>query len=102
MAKKLCLAVSLLIAAATGQPIEKSRFILHKFARPIGEETYEVTRDGDSLITHPSFQFVDRGRKVALDATLRTSLDLTPQHFEIKGQTSRITRIDDAVEVADG
>jgi imidazolonepropionase-like amidohydrolase len=102
MARKLCLAATLLIAGVAGQPIEVGRFVLHKFARPIGEETYEITRDGDSLVTHPAFQFIDRGGKVALEATLRTSLDLTPQHFEIKGQTSRISRIDSAVDIADG
>jgi hypothetical protein len=61
MVIKLFFAVTLLMAGAAGESIEKGRFVLHKFARPIGEETYEITRDGDSLITNPRFQFVDRG-----------------------------------------
>ncbi|HEV2689464.1 MAG TPA: amidohydrolase family protein [Bryobacteraceae bacterium] len=101
MFKKFCCLAALLIVCATAQPVEKGKFILHKFVRPIGEETYEITRDGDSLVAHSDFQFTDRGSKVALNATLRTSTELTPQHFEIKGQTSRISRIDTAVDIAE-
>jgi len=90
----------LLLSAASAQPVEKGKFILHKFFRAIGEETYEITRDGDSLVTKSTFAFTDRGAKVPLTATLRTSSDLTPQHFEIKGQTSRISRIDTSVDIA--
>src|ERR1051326_806849 len=90
----------LLLSAASAQPVEKGKFILHKFFRAIGEETYEIARDGDSLVTKSTFAFTDRGAKVPLTATLRTSSDLTPQHFEIKGQTSRISRIDTSVDIA--
>jgi hypothetical protein len=102
MLKKFSFLVALLIAGASAQPVEKGKFILHKFTRPLGEESYEITRDGDSLVTRSSFQFTDRGGKVPLNATLRSSADLTPQHFDIKGQTSRISRIDSAVDIADG
>jgi imidazolonepropionase-like amidohydrolase len=102
MLKKFSFLAALLIAGAAAQPAEKGKFILHKFARPLGEETFEITRDGDSLVTHSNFQFTDRGGKVPLTATLRTGADLTPQHFEIKGQTSRISRIDAAVDIAGG
>jgi imidazolonepropionase-like amidohydrolase len=102
MLKKICSLAALLITALTAQPVEKGKFILHKFARPIGDETYEVTRSGDSLVTQSTFQFSDRGAKVALTSTLRTNGELTPLHFEIKGQTSRLSRIDSAVDVASG
>jgi imidazolonepropionase-like amidohydrolase len=102
MLKKFCLVVMLPIAAAATEPIEKGKFILHKFTRPLGEETYEIQRDAGSLVVQSSFQFTDRGTKVPLSATLRTNTDLTPQHFEIKGQTSRASRIDTAVDIADG
>jgi hypothetical protein len=39
---------------------------------------------------------------VPLSATLRTNTDLTPQQFETKGQTSRESRIDAPVDIADG
>jgi hypothetical protein len=37
-------------------PVEQGKFILHKFEQPIGEETYEVSKDGDSLNVKNGFQ----------------------------------------------
>ena len=102
MLLRFCLLAGLLIVNAAAQSVEKGKFILHKFVQPIGEETYEITRSGDSIIAHSMFQFTDRGTKVPLDATLRTNSEFTPQHFEIKGQTSRLSRIDTTVDIADG
>jgi imidazolonepropionase-like amidohydrolase len=80
-------------------PVEQGKFILHKFEQPIGEETYQVTREGDSLVVKTNFKFTDRGSAVPLTASLRASTDLTPEAFEIKGKNSRLTDIDEAVEV---
>jgi imidazolonepropionase-like amidohydrolase len=80
-------------------PIEKGTFKLHKFEQSIGQETYTITRDGDSLVVESKFEFTDRGSKVPLSATLRTSQSLTPLSFSIKGNISRISTIDDSVEV---
>src|SRR5271156_484292 len=89
--------------AQTPQPdtdiVEQGKFILHKFENPIGEETYQITRDGDSLAVKMDFKFTDRGTPVPLKATFRAAKDLTPEAFEIKGQNSRVTTIDEAVEV---
>ena len=79
--------------------VERGKFILHKMEQPLGEETFETTRDGQSLVTKITFKFVDRGAAVPLAVTFRTSGDLTPQSFEIKGKTARPTTIDEAVEV---
>jgi imidazolonepropionase-like amidohydrolase len=79
--------------------VESGKFRLHKFEQPIGEETYEIARQGDSLIAKISFKFTDRGTEVPLTASFRGGLDLTPQAFEIKGKTSRDTDIDQAVEI---
>lgn len=79
--------------------LETGKFRLHKFEQPIGEEVYEVSRDGDSLVTHSSFAFTDRGTRVPLEATLRTRQDLSPERFEIKGQTSRLSQIDTTIEI---
>ncbi|MGB8542672.1 MAG: amidohydrolase family protein [Candidatus Acidiferrales bacterium] len=81
---------------------EQGKFILHKFENPIGEETFQIVRDGDSLNVKMDFKFTDRGTPVPLSATFRGSEDLTPQAFEIKGQNSRSTAIDEAVEVRSG
>jgi imidazolonepropionase-like amidohydrolase len=87
----------------TAQPasevVEQGKFILHKFENPIGEETYQITRDGDSLAVKMDFKFTDRGTPVPLKTTFRAAKDLTPEAFEIKGQNSRVTTIDEAVEV---
>src|SRR5215467_12768435 len=62
-------------------PVETGKFRLHKFQQAIGEETYEVSRDGDDLVMKTDFRFTDRGSPVPLSSTLRTRQDLTPIHF---------------------
>jgi imidazolonepropionase-like amidohydrolase len=79
--------------------IERGKFRLHKFEQPIGEETYEISRDGNSLVVKSDFKFTDRGTPVPLITTLRTSQNLTPEAFEIKGSTSRESTIDTAIEI---
>jgi imidazolonepropionase-like amidohydrolase len=82
--------------------VERGNFTLHKFEQPIGEETYQITRDGNSLSVKMDFKFTDRGTAVPLAATFRGSQDFTPESFEIKGHTSRQSLIDKAVEVQPG
>src|SRR5215469_11444887 len=82
--------------------LEQGRFTLHKFAQPIGEETYEVRHDGDSITAKIDFKFTDRGTPVPLSATFRGAPDLTPQNFEIKGRIARPVSIDEAVTIDQG
>jgi len=82
-----------------GEVIETGKFRLHKLELPIGEESYSITRDGDSLVVQSAFEFTDRGRTVPLKATLRTRQDLTPESFEIKGSVSRFSTIDSTITV---
>jgi imidazolonepropionase-like amidohydrolase len=82
--------------------VEQGKFTLHKFEQPIGEETYEIRRDGDSLAVKMDFKFTDRGTPVPLSATFRCAADLTPQAFEIKGQTARPVSIDEALTIEAG
>jgi imidazolonepropionase-like amidohydrolase len=79
--------------------VEAGKYRLHKFEQAIGEESYEVRRDGDSLITTSEFEFTDRGSRVPLHATLKTSRDLAPQSLEMKGSTSRLSTIDLLVSI---
>ena len=90
------------VAQASATPVEHGKFILHKFEQPIGEETYEVTKDGESLGVKMDFKFTDRGTSVPMTASFRGAADLTPESFEIKGRNSRSTTIDDAVEIQAG
>lgn len=84
---------------ASAPVVESGKFRLHKFEQAIGEESYEVRREGDSLVVTSNFEFTDRTRRVPLTARLRTRQDLTPEAYEIKGSVSRFSTIDTAVEV---
>src|SRR5579863_10497697 len=88
--------------AAGSDAVERGKFTLHKFEQPIGEETYEIRRDGDSISAKIDFKFTDRGSPVPLTTTFRASQDLTPQAFEIKGRTARPVTIDEAVTIDNG
>ena len=73
--------------------VEQGKFTLHKFEQAIGEETYEIRRDGDSLAAKVDFKFTDRGTPVPLTVTFRGAADLTPQAFEIKGRQRGRSRL---------
>jgi len=85
--------------AAPEKVLEQGTFRLHKFEQAIGEETYTVGQDGDSLVVNSNFKFKDRFTEVPLTTKLEFATDLTPRSFEIKGKNSRLTVIDDAVSV---
>jgi imidazolonepropionase-like amidohydrolase len=86
--------------AAPAASADSGHFRLHKFEQPIGEETYTITHDADTLTLKSNFEFTDRGSKVPLTATLRASADYAPQGFVIKGKTSRLSTIDTDVEIS--
>ena len=79
--------------------VEQGKFTLHKFEQAIGDETYEIRPDGDSLAVKINFKFTDRGTPVPLTTTFRAAQDLTPQSFEIKGKNARPSAIDEAVTI---
>jgi len=83
-------------------PVEQGKFTLHKFGQPIGQESYEIHRDGDSLAVKVDFKFTDRGSPVPLTTTFRGAQDWTPQAFEIKGNTARSATIDESVSIDGG
>jgi imidazolonepropionase-like amidohydrolase len=87
------------VQTPAGPIIEQGKFTLHKFEQAIGEETYEIHRDGDSLAVKIDFKFTDRGSPVPLGTSFRSAPDLTPQAFEIKGRTARPITIDEALNV---
>ncbi len=86
-----------------GSPIvEQGKFTLHKFEQAIGEETYEIRREGDAVDVKVDFKFTDRGQPVPLTTTFRAAADLTPQAFEIKGRTARPVTIDEGLTIQGG
>lgn len=78
------------------------KFILYKYQRRVGEETFVTRREGDSLLLDARFALTFVGDKVELAATLRTAGNLTPERFEIKGRTSTRSEIDRTIEVRSG
>jgi imidazolonepropionase-like amidohydrolase len=82
--------------------LEQGKFTLHKFEQPIGEESYEIRHDADSIIAKIDFKFTDRGSAVPLSTTFRGAQDLTPQAFDIKGRTARPVSIDEAITIDNG
>src|SRR5690348_1283715 len=90
----------LAVGCAQAAPVESGKFRLHKFEQAIGEESYEIGAEGDLLLLDAKFAFDDRGGKVSLTASLRAGKDGSPLRYEVKGATSRSSRIDSTVEVA--
>ena len=111
----LALCIATLICLTTSQPgaaqqpassesssIEQGKFTLHKFEQPIGEETYEIRKQDDSIVVKMDFKFTDRATPVPLTASFRGAPDLTPQAFDIKGKTARTASIDESLSIENG
>jgi hypothetical protein len=80
--------VSASLSAQAMPSNERGSFRLHKFEQAIGEETYEVTQDGDLVTVTSNFKFKDRFTEVPLTAKLQYGSDLTPRSLELKGKNS--------------
>ncbi|MGA7923514.1 MAG: amidohydrolase, partial [Thermoplasmata archaeon] len=78
---------------------DRGRFILHKFQQPIGEETYEIVPQEGMVSAKVKFRFNDRGEEVALTATFRGALDLTPSFFEAEGKNCRQAELQVSAQV---
>ncbi|HTT18211.1 MAG TPA: amidohydrolase family protein [Candidatus Sulfotelmatobacter sp.] len=100
----VCATLAVVAVAQQSQPtiIEQGKFTLHKFEQPIGEERYEIRRDGDSLAAKIDFKFTDRGSEVPLATTFRAAQDWTPQFFEIRGRTARTVTMDQSISIEPG
>ena len=97
--KHACATILLLWAASgwtqTGLlGVEQGSFNLHKFEQLIGKETYTMARSDKELVLKSDFKFTDRGSPVPLTATLVMEPDLTPREFQIKGNISRFSSIE--------
>jgi hypothetical protein len=98
----MCVAHSLEGQSNRETPLEHGVFVLHDEERVAGRETYAVVHDGNALKATVDFNFANRGRNVPLSVTFRGHQDWTPIAFDIRGNTSRFTTIDQAVEVRFG
>lgn len=75
---------------------EQGTFILYKFAKAIGKETYTITDEKGLLTLRSDFKFNDRGTDVPLK-TVYTAIDaLHPVSLKTEGQSSRNSPMNDA------
>jgi imidazolonepropionase-like amidohydrolase len=98
--RALWIAVLAATAMRADQPATSGTFVLHKFAKAIGKETYSISQTGDTYKLSSHFEFTDRGTKVPLDTTFvaRTN-GLGPISYAAKGKSSRFSEMDDSIAV---
>lgn len=106
LARKICRPSLLLLVLSPGMALsqtallnESGKFRLHRFEQAIGEESYTIKAERDTITIKTDFQFTDFGTTLPLTATLRTSSTYVPLNFIIKGSTSRTAEIDGDVTV---
>jgi len=95
----LLLSALLLAPAAHAQdttPAEQDVFILHKFARAIGEEHYAIRRAPGKLTVSSNFKFTDRGTDVPLKTLYQAQDDAHPLSLDVEGKSSRHSDLHDA------
>src|SRR5512135_412106 len=82
---------------------ETVAFRLYKFQQPIGIERSIVARAADGTTSvRTTFSFTDRGATVPLAMEETLAPDGSVRRFAVWGSTSRPSRVDDVVELADG
>ncbi|RDI99593.1 amidohydrolase [Dyella solisilvae] len=84
------------VHAEQAAPTEQGSFVLHKFARAIGKETYTLARDNGELVLHSDFLFTDRGTPVPLKTEYRALDDAHPLSLATDGKSSRFSALKDA------
>jgi hypothetical protein len=90
-----CLLVTATLALAQ-QPATSGTFVLHKFAQPIGKETYDITASGDTYTLKSHFLFTDRSTPVPLETTFTArTADMLPISYMAKGKSSRLSPMND-------
>ncbi|ADW70803.1 amidohydrolase family protein [Granulicella tundricola] len=84
------------------QPATSGIFVLHKFAQPIGKETYSIAASGDTYTLRSHFLFTDRSTPVSLETTFTAhTADMLPLSYAAKGKSSRLSPMDDTMTLAD-
>ena len=90
-------------AASASAPATAGTFVLHKFAKAIGTETYAIETKGEDYTLTSHFLFTDRGSKVPLETVFTVhAADMLPAAYTAKGRSSRLSEMDDALTVKGG
>ena len=96
------LSVASVSAMAQSAPSNSGVFVLHKFAKAIGKETYSITKVGDEYTLTSDFLFTDRGSPVPLKSGFTAKIEgMVPVNYSTKGRVSRQTEIDETMRVRD-
>ena len=75
-------------------------FVLHKFAKAIGKETYSIETKGDGYEVTSHFLFTDRGNAVPLETVYAAkTAGMVPVSYTTKGRVARQAAIDDRLTV---
>jgi imidazolonepropionase-like amidohydrolase len=82
--------------------VDSGTIVVHMLERRIGQEIYELRRDGEGFALSSKLALVDRNSPIQLDAALQTRGDFTPRHFHAQGKTYRFVNVDIDVAEADG
>lgn len=87
--------------AGVEQTATSGTFVLHKFAKAIGSETYSIEAKDASYTLTSHFVFTDRGKEVPLDTTFVAEAgSMKSVSYGAKGKASRISDMDDEVTVS--
>lgn len=78
-------------------------YVLHKFAKAIGRETWQVSTDaGGHHVLTSDFKFTDRGSEVPLTTTYTASAAHEPLSLRLSGRSSRSSALDDELRLDGG
>ena len=101
IAAAILLALVSTSGAAAGQTATSGTFVLYKFAKEIGSETYSIVANDETYTLTSHFLFTDRGHKVPLETTfVAATAGMTPRSYAAKGQASRFSNMEDTLTVA--
>jgi len=74
---------------------EQGTFVLHKFAKAIGEENYVISNQDGLLTLRSDFKFKDRGTEVPLKTVFTAADILHPVSLKAQGRSSRSSPMND-------
>jgi hypothetical protein len=95
-------AAALTPASQAQQPATSGTFILHKFAKANGKETYSIAASGATYTLTSHFLFTDRGTPVPLETTFTANAaDNAPLAYSAKGRSARESAMGDSLATHD-
>ncbi len=105
VAERLILLLLLLLASASDAPAQARRavdespgdsatILVSLLERPVGRETYRLSRSPDGLLLEAHVRLVDRGTPLSVDASMVVGSDLRARRFRASGRSYRFVSVD--------